>query len=83
MSEDRRDDVVLGRSLAETAALNAPEQTEARRADEAVRRAVRGQRTPRTRRRAFALAVALLLTVIAGLAALLWAIAPPAVTPLP
>ena len=76
MTKDTPDDVLLGRSLAETARLNAPEQVAGRRAKEAVTKAAGGRWTSRQRLRAFWTLAALMLLVIAGVAFLLWRLGP-------
>ena len=72
---DPTQDAVLGRSLAETAALNAPGHRAGLAAAEAVRRSVRPDRTAAARRfRRALLSLLLVLALAAGLAGLLEAV---------
>ena len=75
MKRQPEDDVLLGRSLAETAHLNAPEQVAGRQAAETVRKAA-VQPARARRRHSFWFAALLILIVVAGLAGVLWLTGP-------
>ena len=70
MSGARRD-AEIGRTLAETAALNAPERVAGQDAADTVRRVSGDRTTIQARQRRFRRALAILVLSIAGLAGLL------------